>query len=209
MKQTLIALIALALFASAAPAVMVEVQITGEMEYSGINSGPFADAQPGDPANITFMVDSDLFIDSDQFNLRAYEIDQSSYEFTFGPATAGLQAPYPGTPYFIIEDGAPVEDAFYFSTWDINWPGDLFLTETGILGQFANHFELGYTEDTLSSIDILDAAGTYDYTGLTRFWYVLMDDWAEAAGLLFTQMTITPVTTATDDTSWSRVKSLY
>jgi len=209
MRQTALTLALVALLAGTAAAVPVEVRINGEVEYSGINSGPFGDAGPGDPANMVFTVDSQIFVDSDMYNVRAYAIDPLSFTMTFGTATAGLQSPYPGTPYFCIRESDPVADGFFVTSGDINWPGELILDEPGILGQFAPHFEVGYEGTTLSSLDIIDAAGSYGYDGLTSFWYAMFDDWAEAAGLLFTEVIITPMTTATAATSWSQVKSLY
>jgi hypothetical protein len=197
------------ILAGPASAVLVEVEIIGEIEYSGINSGPFADAGPGDPANIVFTVDSDFYVDSANYNVRGYEIEPMSFEFTWGNVTAGMQEPYPGTPYFVVRESDPVADGFYVTSWDMDWPGEIFTDVTGQLGQFAPHFEVGYDGTTLTSLDILDAAGVHNFTALTSFWYALFDDWAEAAGMIFTQLTITPVTTATEETDWSSIKALY
>ena len=54
--------------------------------------------------------------------------------------------------------------------------------------------DLGYVGSTLSSLDILDAVGTYDFTGLTRFGFNL---WAVSPGnvgmeINFEQLTIVP-----------------
>lgn len=209
MRQTALTLVLIALFATTALAVPVEVRINGEVEYSGINSGPFSGAHPGDPANIVFTVDSETFIDSGSFNVRAYPIELSSFTMTFGSATAGLQNPYPGTPYFCIRESDPVADGFFVATTNIDWPSELILDEPGAIGQFAPHFEVGYEGTTLSSLDIVDAVGSYAYDGLTSFWYAMFDDWAEAAGLLFGELIITPLSTATAETSWGQLKSLY
>lgn len=209
MKKIAIALTLVLLAAISAQAMTVEVQILGEVEYSGINSGPFAGAGPGDPANITFTVDSENYVDSSSFNVRGYVIDESSFQFTFGSHTAGMQNPYPGTPYFCVRESDPVADGFFVGTDGLDWPSELWSDVPGQIGQFGPHFEVGYEGDTLASLDILAAAGSYGYDGLTSFWYAIFDGWAEAGGMLFTELTITPLTTATDDTSWGQVKSLY
>lgn len=63
----------------------------------------------------------------------------------------------------------------------------------GFCGLIESHYDIGYGEFALDSLDILDALGTYDYTGLTRFYFNLVDCGFEAMGLLFEQMTISLV----------------
>ncbi len=177
--------------AGAAQATLVDVQIDCTVEYNQIAIGSLGDVIAGDSAVWTFQVDSDVYMDSPTYNTRGYNIIESGWQFAAGPAVLGLQDPFPGTPYFVVRNDDPAADGFIFSD-NTDWPADLPMDETGAIGQFASHFEVGYTGDTLSSLDIMDAAGTYDYTGLTSFYTVIMDGWAEPIGLEFVQMTITP-----------------
>jgi hypothetical protein len=191
MKTAYLIITAAVLAASPALAETVEVEITGSVEYNQVTFGPLADVNPGDPAVWSFLLDSDVFVDSPTYPTRAYEINQPSFSLTLGSVELGLQDPFPGTPYFVLRDNDPAVDGFFFST-GADWPADLPLDEPGALGQFAAHFELGYTGDTLASLDILDAMGSYDYTGIQSFYTVVMDGWAEPIGLIFEQMTIVP-----------------
>ena len=51
--------------------------------------------------------------------------------------------------------------------------------------------------------------GSYDYTGLTNFYTVIADAWADAMGLEFVQTIITTQTVATERTSLESLKALY
>lgn len=59
---------------------------------------------------------------------------------------------------------------------------------------YQGHFRVGYTGGTLGSLDILDALGTYDFTGLTVFGYNLWTGSPDnvVLDIEFTHMTITP-----------------
>ena len=70
--------------------------------------------------------------------------------------------------------------------------------EPGIFDPFEAAFEVGYDGDTLNSLDLADAVGTYDYgTGgpgtLTNFYSNLVDSGFEVVGLDFQYMTISTV----------------
>ena len=67
------------------------------------------------------------------------------------------------------------------------------ISQTGIFGQFNNNYSVTYTGDTLPSLDILDALGTYDFTGLTVFNWTIDDGPFNAMGIIFEQMTIEPL----------------
>ncbi len=70
-------------------------------------------------------------------------------------------------------------------------------------------WEADFTGDTLSSLDILDAIGTYDYTGLTSFYTAIQDSWADAMGLEWGEIRISTDTVATEPMSLGGVKSLF
>jgi len=115
---------------------------------------------------------------------------------TLGSATAGLAMPYPmgRTPYFVLRDNDPAVDGFFFADNNVDFPfPGLPLDEPGRFGPFASNFLVTYTGDTLISLDILDALGTYTFDGLTVFNYTVGDGPFDAIGLIFEQMTITAV----------------
>jgi hypothetical protein len=145
---------------------------------------------------MTFQVDSDAFTNSDNFPARGDDVIMDSYSFTAGPATVGLTipAPYDQTPFFVLRNNDPAADGFFFSGNNVDWPFPGLSTDTyGFCGLIESHYDIGYGEFALDSLDILDALGTYDYTGLTRFYFNLVDCGFEAMGLLFEQMTISLV----------------
>lgn len=192
MKKTAAVVAVMALAVPHAQADIVTVTVTGEVIFNGIGDPPLGDVNFGDTVEMSFEVDSDVFVDGVPGDTRGYEIDQSSFSLTFDtPADLGLLNPFPAgeTPYFTVVDGFPVSDGFYVSTSPFS-PGGVPLDQE----PFNANLSLGYTEDTLVSLDILDALGTYDFDGLTSFgfnlWSIFPDN--VAMDMDFVQMTIVP-----------------
>ena len=197
MKKTIalsLALIATAL-ASTANALVVDVRITGSVEFNQINVAPLSAANPGDAASITFQLYTGAFVDSTNFPTRGYEIVAGSFTFTAGGASVGLADPLPPgtTPYFIIRNDDPAVDGFFLGTNVDGFPNGVPSDSTGLFGQFAPNFSVTYGNDPLPSLDILDALGTYDFNGLTVFNFTVDDGPFNAMGLVFEQMTISAV----------------
>jgi len=193
MKAILILIIAAATLVVPVQAETVMVEATGTVEWNQVRFGTFADVNAGDPVTMSFQLDSDEFLDSSFYPTRGYGIDLTSYSLTLGSVTIGLYDPWPAgqTPYFVLRDNDPAVDGFFVATNNVDWPWPgLFLDEWGRLDIFTSHLEVGYTGDTLSSLDILDALGTYSYDGLTNFYFTVNDDGFEPIGIDFTQMTI-------------------
>jgi hypothetical protein len=180
-----------------AAGVPVIVTVTGEVEFNQINTPPLGDVSPGDPVMMSFVVDSDVFTDSDLFPTRGYEIDPWSFSLEFGDAIElGLQDPLPMdvTPYFVLRDNDPAVDGFFVATNIVNPFGfGIPLAQTGIFDQFAASFRVTYENDTLSSLDILDALGTYDFSGLTVFGWSIDDGPFEAMFIIFEQLTLVAI----------------
>ena len=173
--------------------VPVQVTINGEVEFNLINpnNSRLGNVMVGDAAAMSFLVDSDMFVDSMSFPTRAYEIDQASYDFTLGGESLGLQSPFPvgQTPWFVLRDNDPAVDGFFVSD-NPNFPNGVPTDEAGAFGQFKAAASVTYDGSTLSSLDILDALGTYDFTGLTVFNYTVVDGPVDAIGVIFSDMTI-------------------
>jgi hypothetical protein len=193
-KTLAMAVAAVATVTASAQAVLMQVEITGEVEWNQISAPPLGNASPMDLATLAFIVDSDIYANSPNYPTRGYEIDQSSFTLTFGTTVVGLQDPFPAgsTPYFVLRDNDPAVDGFFVST-DLDWPLGVPLEQMGMFEQFSNNFSVGYSGDTLSSLDILDAVGTYDYTGLQNYNWTVTDGPFDAMGIGFTQMTISVV----------------
>jgi len=170
MKRKLIAVSAVTLlFAAGAQADVVRVSVSGRVLFNGIGDPPLNGVGPNEQATMSFEVDSSNFVEGVPDDTRGYVIDESSFSLAFsGGVSVGLENPYPGTPYFTLVDGFPVSDGFFVSNSPSS-PGGVDLEQT----PYSANLELGYTGDTLGSLDILDALGTYDFAGLTRFAYTI------------------------------------
>lgn len=193
MKNMAITLTGIVLLVAPSQAVEVTVTATGIVVFNGIGDPPLGGVNSFDNVVMSFEVDSDNFMDGVPGDLRSYEIDQSSFSLAFDtPVEVGLLDPFPAgqTPYFTVVDGFPVSDGFFVSTSLVS-PGGVPLEQEPVNA----NLDLGYMGDTLSSLDILDAAGTYDFTGLTRFgfnlWQAVPDN--VVLDIDFAQMTIVPV----------------
>ncbi len=180
-----------------AAADLVTVEINGVVEFNGVGFGEFASVNSGDDARITFSLDTDDFLDSGLFPTRGYAIDQSSFSLTLGSVTTGLQDPFPAgeTPYFVLRDNDPAVDGFFLATSpDVGFPNGVPVNvPAGIDPFFSAQFSVTYGGDTLDSLDIADAAGTYDFTGLQVFNFVVQDGPFKPIGMIFEDMTITVV----------------
>lgn len=169
----------------------VLVTVTGVVEFNQINPPPLGNVNPNDDATLTFIIDSDTFVDSASFPTRGYLIAPASFTLTLGGTTIGLQSPFPlgQFAYFGIRDNDPAVDGFFVST-DVDGPIGVPIDQTGAFEQFRNNFYVTYTGDTLNSLDVLDAVGTYDFTGLTVFNWTVDDGPFQPMGMIFEQLVI-------------------
>lgn len=172
---------------------LVTVTATGEVEFNQISAPPLGNVASGETVTMTLVVDSDSFVNSSFFPTRGYIIDQATFSLVFDSASMALQNPFPPaeTPYFVIRDNDPAVDGFFVATNVDNPFGfGVPLNQSGIFGQFQNSYRVTYTGDTLPSLDILDALGTYDFSGLTVFGWTIDDGPFNAMFIIFNQMTI-------------------
>ncbi|MBK9128959.1 MAG: hypothetical protein IPM13_14330 [Phycisphaerales bacterium] len=188
------------LLAASALAATVQVTVTGSVDFNFIGLPPLSGFAPGAPASLTFTVDSNNFVDSVNFPTRGYPIDTSSFVLSSGAASIGLQNPFPAgqTPFFALRNNDPAVDGFFVAT-SYEFFGGVPLDQTHTTGaRYQHDFHVTYTGDTLSSLDILDALGTYDNTGLTVFGWGVWRNSPDFVflGLDFGQMTITPEPTS-------------
>jgi hypothetical protein len=181
-------LAATALFAGAANADIVNVTVEGVVNFNTIGEGELGTVSSGDVATMSFSVDSDMFTEGIPGDLRSYDIDAGSFSLDFDSgASVGLMgAP---TSYFTLVDGFPVSDGFFVST-SLTSPGGAPLSED----PYNINLDLGYVGETLSSLNILDAVGVYEFDGLTRFGFNI---WAIAPENVRLDMDFVSMTIAT------------
>ena len=214
MKTFVLLLTALTLLASVAMAEMVTVEFIGTVEYTQVNQGVFADVNSGDDVHAMFTVDSDNWLVSPNgYGVRGYPIDIGSFELTIGTVgPVALVNPQPNdeVSYFNIRNADPVADGLFISN-QLEWDNVLPKLDVagGIDPYFGFHWSVGYSEETFSSLDILDAVGSYDYTGLTSFYTAIADAWADAIGLEFVQTVISVSTVSTESTTFGAIKAIY
>lgn len=218
MNGALCVIAILTLAAAPASAERVQVDIHGTVEFSIVGSGLFADVVPGDAANISFVVDSENYVDSGSYNVRGYLIDNETFLMTLGSVSVGAADPYPGTPYFVLRDNDPVVDGFYFANSDLGGPdltAEHYVDEHGQIAEwFGAHFEVSYSGDKLTSLDITEAYGGYGVGGLQSYYYGLIDDWADAMGYFYGHIEISPLVTGVpggnrSESAWSDLKALF
>lgn len=197
MLHRLLPLLCLSLLSPAALADPVRVTITGEVEFNAIANPPLGNAGPGTAATLTFLVDSDDFLDSPNFPTRGYAIDPASFELDLGGTVIGLQSPLPQTTYFVLRDNDPAVDGFLVSR-NIEFPTGVPLAQNGNFGPFVQDWYVTYGGTTLSSLDITDAYGSYDFGGLTVFNWTVDDGPFQPLGLIFGSLTI-----AAEEQTWS------
>lgn len=214
MKLLLMLTAALTLLACGAMAETVTIEFIGEVEYNQINQGIFADVNSGDAVYATFNVDSDVYEPSPGgYGVRGYNVDVASFQLTIGSVgPVPLVNPQPNgeITYFNLRNDDPAADGFFIANqldWDNNLPK--LDVPGGLDPYFGFHWSVGYTGDTFSSLDILDAVGSYDYDGLTSFYTTIADSWADAMGLIFLQTNISTGTVATDASTMSSIKAMY
>ena len=82
---------------------LVEVTVTGVVEFNGISEPPLSDVSSGEAASLTFLVDSNNFVDG-AGNTRGYVIDQSSFFLTFASS---------GVCQVLMDPFPPGETAFF------------------------------------------------------------------------------------------------
>ncbi|MCA9751015.1 MAG: hypothetical protein KC591_02405 [Gemmatimonadetes bacterium] len=210
-KASLVFALAAALLLPAlAAASPVNVQILGTVEYNQVSIGQFGNVNPGDPVSVTFTLDTTMFLNSASFPTRGYVIDESSFTLTAGSATVHLRNPFPGVPYFVVRDNDPAVDGFFFSR-GTDFPAGLPLDEAANGAGtrfFESGFSVSYEGTRLPSLDILDAVGTYDLSGIGSFYFVILDLGFEPIGFIYDQMTISaPVSVESE--SWAGVKALF
>ncbi len=208
-------MITAALMIAAAPAVadIVRVECIGEVEFTQVSFGEFADVISGDPVIATWLVDSEDYMDHPTFGVRAYPLILGSMEVTIGsvgPIAMVDPQPFGRTAYFNMRNADPVADGFFLdcnTDYDV-WPVQI-MVPANIDPYFGFKWTIGYEGDTFDSLDIVDAVGTYDFTGLTSFYTGLMDAFADAMGFIPSQTIISIETVATEEASWGSVKSLF
>lgn len=177
--------------AAGASAELVRVEVVGIVEYNVFPSGPFFGVPADSPAMISFVVDSDDYLDSPNFPVRGYVVDAGSFAFTAGGVSVGLADPLPKglTPYFVIRDNDPGVDGFFLSS-NVEWPVTLPIA----IPNATLSYEVSTQEaSVLPSLDVLDAIGTYTLDQMGSFSWGVEIGPGSPMGMIFDRITISRV----------------
>ena len=159
----------------AAQAVAVKVQIDGVVDYNVIRGG-LQGIPSGAPTSMSFMLDSNVYVDSGTFPTRGYTIDLSSFTMTVGGVPISMDIPQPGDvdAYFVLRDNDPAIDGMFISLGSTDWPFPLSVHIPDLDPEHELNFEYTFADGvTLSSLDILDAVGTYGPPNVSSYLWAL------------------------------------
>ena len=184
----------MAAVAGSAGAEMVLVEIAGTVEFNQVTAPPIGSLTAGTAVVMSFLVDSDDFVNSPTYPTRGYVIDQASFSLAGGGVSIGLQSPFPAgeVPYFVIRNDDPAVDGFFIAR-SVDFPIGVPLGQTGAFGTFSQDFSVTYGGGLLESLDILDAVGTYEYAGLKGYNWTIDDGPFSPMSIGFESITISVV----------------
>jgi hypothetical protein len=157
-----------------ANAELVNIAIDGTVAFSVIQ-GNQATVPDGAPVAMSFNVDSNVFLNSGSFPTRGYNIILSSFTMTVGGQPVPIVNPQPGgqTAYFVLRNNDPAVDGFFIST-NVNVPFPVAVSIPGLAQTHDLDFSATYSSgSTLSSLNILDAVGTYGLNGISSFLWTI------------------------------------
>lgn len=194
MRTLSVFMLAAALTTASASATIVQVDVVGSVDFGSIPfSTSWGDFGSGDPVVMSFQLDSENFLDSVIFPVRGYEVIQPSFFLSINGNSVGLapMQPFGGTPYFVLRNDDPAVDGFFLGTNIDGFPNGIATEEPGgIADNFDALFSVTYEGTRLDSLDILDAVGTYDFTGLSVFNWGLEDGPVQPVGFIFDSWSI-------------------
>ena len=171
----------------------LRVTFTGEVTSNLVSTGQLGQVGVGEAVSMSFLIDSDVFVDSMFFPTRGYVIDDASFELQFDSTTIGLEDPFPSgpPPYFVLRDNDPSIDGFFVARNIGFWNG-VPLAQVGQFESYSNNASVTYDGSLLSSLDVLGALGTYDLTGLTFESWTIDDGTTSPVVIAYQGLTIEP-----------------
>jgi heat shock protein HslJ len=208
--QVLVALV-LHVILTSVHAAEVQVEISGKVEYNQVRpeNSRMGNPKPGDRVTSTFRLDSTDFTNSTVYPTRGYPIIRNSLRVVIGSETFEIQDPLEGNnPLFILRNNDPKVDGFLIGSSVNGFENGAPLNEEGALGAFKMNFLVTYLHNPLPSLDILDAVGTYHFTGISSYHHTIDDGTFNPVGIQFEQMIITKTSKQTVEMNAFDAKSM-
>jgi len=172
---------------------LYEVRFSGSVEWNSITAAPLSAGTAGSPATVVFQVESTDFVNSQAFPTRGYTIIPSTFRLILNGTEIGMSPSVVEPRYFVLRNNDPAVDGFFISA-DVNGPTGVELNQTHpTWGPYTELCGVTYSGNTLSSLNIEDAVGSYGYDGIQVFsWETSLGPFSPQ-GMIFEQLTITPV----------------
>jgi hypothetical protein len=173
---------------------VVQIDVQGTVAFNVI-AGGMINVPDGAPVSMSFQVDSNNFINSPTFPTRGYAIDLSSFNMVVGGVPVPIVNPQPGgtNRYFVLRNNDPAVDGFFMSAGP-DLPSPTIVTIPGLAPQHDLDFSVSYNNgNVISSLNILDAFGTYGLTGIGSFGWTIGRFGNPGAEYNFESLTISPV----------------
>lgn len=171
LRQTTLAVLAVGGIGASAEAALVNITINGSVGFNVIQ-GNQANVPDGAPVIMSFNVDSNVFLNSGSFPTRGYDIILSSFSLSVGGQPINIVDPQ-STKYFVLRDNDPAVDGFFISA-GTDLPSPASVNIPGVAQTHDLDFSVGYDNGAvISSLNILDAVGTYGLTGIGSFGWTV------------------------------------
>jgi hypothetical protein len=157
----------------------VRVVVTGSIEYNAFQSGTFARSivPSGSPVMMTLDLDSSDYFDSPNLPgvTRGFRFNPSTFHLQVGSVSASLRADVTEA-YFVLRNNDPRVDGVFISMGtDIDTEIPLAMTPNNYGIAFsrtfagAPDFPSTDPDPTLSSLNLVDAVGTWGYDNLSSY----------------------------------------
>ncbi len=181
------------LVAASAGATIVQIDVFGVVDFNVIQ-GSHAGIPSGSPVQMSFQVESTNFLNSPNFPTRGYEVDLASFVMTVGGAGVDIMDPQPfGPAYFVLRDNDPAVDGFLLSR-NVEFPLPIGVRIPGLAPDHELLFSRTFNDGTaLSSLDILDAVGSYDFSNISSYEWTIGRFGNAGAEYVYQSMTISIV----------------
>ena len=162
--------------AAAETGTVVKVTVHGTVVYNQIRQAPLDTVRSGHKVDVSFLLNSDDYVNGSNFPTRGYVIDLPSYQMAFKTTKVRLQSPFPvgEAAYFVLRNNDPAVDGFLVSRSAETALG-LPIQLAGSFGNGTSDFLATYGGTKLASLDLLGALGTHDFTGMSVFGFRMED----------------------------------
>lgn len=167
----ILALVSILAVASPALAAVVTIEATGTVNDNLVaDAEPLSLVAPGETVTLALEVDSE---NSQSFfdQTRGYVINSFTLRFSGGVQVELLDSQFPA--YFSLADGFYFGNDNFFIGGATFEPGKLQLVQE----PYRIDLQLSYTGDTIDSVDIMDALGSYGAESLNFFGFRVWDSY--------------------------------